>query len=85
MRQYADGEPIRVRVDAEAKPRAFAWRGRVHRVDTVEDIREPQLEWWSASGEIHRLYYLLTTNRALICEIYEDRHTGAWFLSRTFD
>jgi hypothetical protein len=85
MRQYARGEPIEVRVDQAEQPQAFVWLGVAHRVETIEDRREPRLDWWAATGEIHRLYYLLTTNRAMICEIYQDRASGHWFLSRTFD
>jgi hypothetical protein len=85
MRQYPRGEPIEVRLDPTDRPQAFVWSGVVHRIETVEDRREPRLDWWAPTGEIHRLYYLLTTNRALICEIYLDRTNGRWFLSRTFD
>jgi len=85
MRQYPNGDPIRVRADGDGTPVVFTWRGQPHRVDTVEDVREPRLDWWAPTGEIHRVYYLVTTNRGLICEIYRDVPTGAWYVARVFD
>ena len=85
MRQFPEGDPIRVRIGDNGHPLAFTWRGQPHRVATVEDVREPRLDWWSATGEIHRVYYLVTTDRGLICEIYRDVAADAWYLARVFD
>ena len=85
MRQYPAGDPIRARTDSQGQLVAFAWRGVTHRIETIEDVREPSLDWWSASGEIHRVYYLVTTNHNLICELYRDVPTNAWYVSRVFD
>lgn len=85
MRQYGQDAAIRVRADAEGRPLAFAWRGEPHRVDSVEEVREPRLDWWSASGEVHRVYYLVVTHRGLVCEIYRDVGSGEWHLGRRYD
>jgi hypothetical protein len=85
MRQYVDGDPIRVHTGSEGRLLAFVWSGVTHRIDTVEDIREPSLDWWSATGETHRVYYIVTTSHGLICELYCDVPTNSWYVSRVFD
>ncbi len=85
MRQYPDGVPIRVRVQGDGRPQAFVWAGETHRVESVEAVREPRLEWWTPEGEIHRRYYLVVTHRGLVCEIYHDLGADAWFVGRRLD
>jgi len=85
MRQYPAGESIRARADHAGRPIAFVFQGHPHRVESVEEAREPRLDWWSPTGEIHRTYYLVSTDRGMICEIYRDMLTGDWFLARVFD
>lgn len=85
MRIHLKPAPIEVRTDAEGRPAALTLGGHPHRVQTVEDVREPRLEWWSPAGEVHRVYYLVTTDRGLICEVYHDVRGGGWFLARTMD
>jgi len=85
MRHYSPGQPIRVQSGAQGQPLVFVWRGETYRVETIEDVREPRLDWWSPTGEIHRVYYLVTTHRSLICEIYRDVPTAQWFLGRVYD
>lgn len=85
MRQYVKGDPIRVQADDQGRPLAFSWHGHVHRVATIEDLHEPRLQWWSAGGEVHRRYYLVTTHRGLICEVFYDLTADEWSISRMFD
>jgi hypothetical protein len=85
MRQYASGEELRAQADRHGLPTAFVWHGRPHRVVTVEEVREPRLDWWAPTGEVHRTYYVVTTDRGLICEIFRDETTATWHLSRLYD
>ena len=85
MRLFPAGSSLRVRIDAQERPLAFVWLGETHAIQSVEDICEPHLDWWSAEGEVHRMYYLVVTERNLICEIYRDLVTGDWRMSRVFD
>jgi len=85
MRQYSNGDPLRVHVDAHGCPVAFNWHGGTYRVATVEDVRETRLDWWSSNGEVRRRYYVVTTQQELICEIYQDLTTGQWFVGRLYD
>ena len=87
MRLHPEGLTIRVRTDPAGRPQLFVHEGKSHRVATIEEVREPRLEWWAITGEAHRIYYLVTTNEGMICEIYEDRGSeeGGWWLARVFD
>lgn len=85
MRQHPTGDPIRVRADGEGRPLAFVWNGHPHRVETIEETREPRLDWWAPGGEIHRAYFIVTTDRGLIAEIFRDMPSDAWFVARLFD
>ena len=85
MRQYSPGSPIRVQADDAGAPTSFIWQGQRHLVNAIEDIREPHLGWWQAGGEVHRIYYLVTTTRGLITEIYRDCLADAWYVARVWD
>ncbi len=85
MRQHRDGDPIHVQATSDGRPTAFRWRGTALRIASIEDVREPALDWWSAAGEIRRRYFLVTTHQGVICEIYQDLATQTWFLARLYD
>lgn len=85
VRHYQAIAPIRVQADAHGRPTLFTWQGRTRRIASIEDVREPRLDWWASTGEIHRIYYLVTTPCGLICEIYHDVIQERWYLGRVFD
>ena len=91
MRLWPDGAPLNVRADPSGQPLTFIWDRELHKVTSIEDVREARLDWWAATGEIHRVYYLVVTNQGLICEVYRDevggegREPGAWWMARVWD
>lgn len=86
MRLFANGSPIRVHIGEDGQPASFVWQGQRHLVLAVEDVREPRLGWWQQDGEVHRVYYLVTTTRSLIAELYRDcLQEDAWFVARVWD
>ncbi|HQZ71980.1 MAG: DUF6504 family protein [Anaerolineae bacterium] len=85
MRLHNPGIPIRVQADPQGRPEAFTLRGRLHRVASLEEHREPRLDWWSPLGEAHRCYWLVATERDLICELCQDQADGSWRLVRELD
>ncbi|MBK8541970.1 MAG: hypothetical protein IPL60_18530 [Ardenticatenia bacterium] len=52
---------------------------------SLEEHREPRLDWWSPLGETHRYYWLVATERDLICELCQDQADGSWRLVRELD
>lgn len=85
MRTYPPATPIPVRADDAGRPAALTLSGENHAVKRVENVHEPRLDWWSPAGEVHRRYFLVTTDHGLICEIYHDVAGGRWYLAQTFD
>ena len=85
------GDPIRVTADIDGRPLAFVWQGESQTVASIEGVWEPKLDWWSVTGEVHRIHFLVTTNLGLICENFRDeagengRAPGAWALARVYD
>ena len=84
MRLHPEGRPIRVRSQND-QPLSFVYKGQTHRVERIEEMHEPIMDWWSAAGMIHRSYFLLSTPEGMICEIYLDHSSRQWFLAREFD
>ncbi len=44
MRLFDPGLPITVTTDEDGRPTMFRWDGEPHRVDSIEDVREPKLD-----------------------------------------
>ena len=70
--EWREGEPGLLRVGAK-------------RLVVVEIVRRWRVdgEWW-ADGSA-REYLTLRTADGLVCDVYGDRRTGAWFLQRVMD
>lgn len=85
MRLYTPGLPVRVQADPTGRPEAFTLQGHMHRVESIEEHREPHLGWWDPLGEAHRSYWLVVTGRGLICELCQDHGEGSWLLVRELD
>lgn len=90
-RLYSPGLPIRVAADDEGRPKALVWAGQTRRVVSIEDVREPSLDWWSVGGTVHRVYFIVFTQDGMLCEVYRDVEggeavdAGGWALSRVWD
>lgn len=84
MRSYDPPLPIRARVAADGSPHAFVLDGVTLVVDTIEEVREPNLDWWT-EAPAHRTYYLVTTNRGMVAELVRDEVAGTWGMARRFD
>lgn len=84
-RVWPAGDPIQVSLAANGLPRAFLWRGVWHTVASIAARWRVRSGWWSSEGEIWREYIKLTTADGLLCSIYRDLHSGAWFCARLYD
>jgi hypothetical protein len=83
----------RVRLFAEPLPAKLVWdEGELvalvvagHRHTVVEQLRRWRVEadWWKES--VSRDYVTLRTADGLVCDVYGDRRSGAWWLQRVMD
>lgn len=72
-----------VQHDPEGRPLALMWRGRFLQVDGILDSWDWAGDW--VHGESERRYWLLSLTGGLLLEVFEERDTGLWHLSRIQD
>jgi hypothetical protein len=82
-RLWSGGDPIEVEVDSGGLPRAFFWQGAWRQVDGVANRWRARVSWWSE--EAWRDYFKVVTADGLLCTIYHDLNTDAWFCARLYD
>jgi hypothetical protein len=87
------GRGDQVRLFAEPLPARLVWdegdlvglivAGQRHTV--VEALRRWRVEadWWKDG--VARDYLTLRTADGMVCDVYGDRRTGAWWLQRVMD
>ncbi len=84
-RLWPEGEPVAVLANAAAQPVRFTWQGRSHRVAQVQQQWQVDADWWRAEGRVKRAYHAVTTSSGLLCVLYQDLESGAWFLAKVYD
>lgn len=84
-RLWRDEEPIAVTLDAAGLPLSFAWHGRTHAVERIDEEWRIDTDWWHELGAVSRRYVRLTTKSGFLCEIYCDLATEGWAFSKIFD
>jgi hypothetical protein len=76
-------QPVEVELDDAGQPghvrgSPFAGPARVVSRWIIE------VDWWT-SEPISREYWLMILRERLMCEIYRDRLSGAWYVERVYD
>jgi hypothetical protein len=84
LRQLGAPKRISVEPDERGRPRAvFRERGqRWIRVASIQDFWRIDDEWWTFSGEISRMYFLVELQGAQLMTVYRDLTTGYWYEQR---
>ena len=82
MRLFAEPLPARLEWD-EGELVGLVVAG--HRHVVVEQMRRWRVEadWWKEA--VARDYLTLRTADGLVCDVYGDRRSGAWWLQRVMD
>ena len=83
-RLWPKGDPIVVTQTGSAVPDRITWQGQTHPVAEVAKQWRVDVEWWRGAA-VARDYYKLTTTTGLLVIIYQDLHSGAWYLQRLYD
>ena len=82
-RLWPEGDAIQVTPGGDGLPVAFLWQGAWHAVASIALRWRVRADWWS--DEAWREYVKLTTTDGLLCTLYRDLNTGAWFCARLYD
>ena len=84
-RLWPEGQVLKVQSEEET-PTSFVWQGKTHHIAEVCNRWRGQTRWWEPRETIWREYWkVVTTNTGLLCLIYCDLASGAWFLARLYD
>jgi hypothetical protein len=84
-RLWPEGEPLAVLASVDGLPGRFTWQGCSHRVAQVQQQWRVDADWWRAEGAVRRMYYAVITTSGLLCVLYQDSESGAWFLAKVYD
>ena len=83
-RLWPEGEPIQVR-SGEEPPTCFLWHTEMHHMLDTCNCWRIHTRWWEPEHAIWREYLKVITDTGLLCLIYQDLLSGAWFLCRIYD
>ena len=75
---------MRVWGEGEA-PSGFIWQGVYHHILNTYNRWRVHTRWWEPGEATRREYVKVTTDKGLLCLLYQDMHTGGWFLARIYD
>lgn len=75
-------KPIEVRTDEHGAPQHLRGDPLIGEVEVVQRW-VAELDWWDRP--VSREYWRVLLRGRLLCEIYQDRLEGGWFLERVYD
>ena len=78
------GEAIRI-WERDGVPEGFMWQGASHHILEVCNRWRVHTRWWEPGERVWRDYLKVATDSGLLCQLYNDRIKGGWFLSRLYD
>ena len=74
---------LEVKENTDHRPISFLHKGRKESVEEICEQWRVSREWWKSA--VDREYFRVRTVRGIICEMYRDLLTGAWYLQRICD
>ena len=75
-------QQVEVRLDNEGSPAYLRGGPLVGEVEPVSHWRA-ELDWWD--HPVDRDYWKVLLSGRLLCELYQDRAEGTWFVERVYD
>jgi hypothetical protein len=84
-RLWAEGDPVDVVSGDDGLPVRFQWRGTWHEVELIANRWRVAANWWTPAAHAQREYVKLATTDGLLCTLYRDLVSGAWWCSRVYD
>jgi hypothetical protein len=93
-RLWPEGEAVESWGGGET-PSGFTWQGTAHQIQEVCNRWRLHTRWWDArpgtapadtlGPGTWREYVKVATDRGLLCLLYQDLHSGQWYLARVYD
>jgi hypothetical protein len=74
---------LEVKEDIQHRPIAFLYKSGKEGVEEICEQWRVSREWWRKGTD--REYFRVRTVRGIVCEMYRDLLTGAWYLQRIYD
>jgi len=74
---------LEVNEDIQHRPISFLYRARKEGVEEICEQWRASQGWWKSA--VDREYFRVRTVRGIVCEMYRDLLTGAWYLQRIYD
>ena len=74
---------LEVKEDIQHRPIAFLYKGGKEGVEEICEQWRVSQGWWEKATD--REYFRVRTVRGIVCEMYRDLLTGAWYLQRIYD
>jgi hypothetical protein len=74
---------LEVKEGNQHQPIAFLYKGRTERIGQALKQWRITHGWWKRA--IEREYFQVETETGIICDLYRDSLTGAWYLQRIYD
>ena len=74
---------LEVTEDIQHRPISFLHKGRKESIKEICQQWRMSQEWWR--NAVDREYFRVRTVRGIVCEMYRDLLTGAWYLQRIYD
>ena len=74
---------LEVKEDIQHRPIAFLYKSGKEGVEEICEQWRVSREWWRKGTD--REYFRVRTARGIVCEMYRDLITGAWYLQRIYD
>jgi hypothetical protein len=74
---------LEVKEDIQHRPIAFLYKGGKEGIEELCEQWRVSREWWQSADD--REYFRVRTVKGIVCEMYRDLLTGAWYLQRIYD
>jgi hypothetical protein len=74
---------LEIQEDIHHRPISFLYKGRKEGVEEICEQWRVSREWWERATD--REYFRVRTVRGIVCEMYRDLPTGAWYLQCIYD
>ena len=74
---------LEVKENIQHRPISFLYKGRKEGIEEICEQWRVSKEWWKSA--VNREYFRVRTVRGIVCEMYRDLLTSAWYLQRIND